>query len=112
MSDGVHEDDLQWWAELAPTINWTWAKTFASNYPHSYVVKGKNISDEDYERLFHLIQRFGVPRKFFRRINIELSLPEVAVPYGPGKFEDRPLQHGVKFWPMTDQISESLPMWL
>jgi SAM-dependent methyltransferase len=105
-SDGVHEEDLAWWAELAPKIDWTWARTFAKSFPHSYVVKGKNISDEDYERLFHLIQRFGVPRKFFQRINIELVMPDVTIEHGPKR--DRQTAVGVKFWPMTDQISESI----
>ena len=30
------EEDLSWWLELAPTLTWTWAKTFARDSMHPF----------------------------------------------------------------------------
>ena len=27
-------DDLRWWLDIAPTLKWTWAKTYADFAPH------------------------------------------------------------------------------
>ncbi len=35
----ITRDDLNWWLELAPTLDWTFAKTYAKTAPHDYVVK-------------------------------------------------------------------------
>lgn len=104
------EADLAWWAELAPMLHWTWAKTYADTAPHMYVVKGKNISPDDYERLFKIIYEYGHPRQFYGRVNIELDMPQVVLPFGSYRQTpiNTPAVTGFKFWPMTDQIEESI----
>src|SRR5690606_12736627 len=43
----VTEADLTWWLKLAPTLDWIWAKTYASFAPHHYVVNGRTPSMTD-----------------------------------------------------------------
>jgi hypothetical protein len=33
----VSKADLRWWLDLAPTLTWTFAKTYAKSAPHWYV---------------------------------------------------------------------------
>jgi hypothetical protein len=37
----VTHTDLEWWLDLAPRVEWTWARTYADSAPHSYVVLGR-----------------------------------------------------------------------
>ena len=72
------EDDLRWWLELAPTLSWTWAKTFANSAPHWYVTLGRTrgMGVEDYVRVGRVIRTFGEPGKFWRRTNLYLYTPD------------------------------------
>jgi hypothetical protein len=37
----VTHTDLEWWLDLAPGVEWTWARAHAYSAPHSYVVLGR-----------------------------------------------------------------------
>lgn len=96
-------EELAWFYEAAPTWDWTWAKTFEGGAEHSYVYKGKNLDPVTYERAFMLSQALGVPKKFYRRVNIELECPDLTMEYGkPGQTYTHT---GFKFWPMSHQRS-------
>ena len=81
-------DDLRWWLDLAPTLKWTWAKTYADFAPHWYVVHGKTpgLTMADLVRAGRVIRTFGEPGKFYSRTNLYLFT------------EDRRL----KFWAMWE----------
>lgn len=98
-------EELTWFSEVAPTWPWRWARSYADSYPHSYVVKGKQVGAEDYERAVRLTLAVGEPRNFLGRVNIELHLPHVAIEHGPESGKE--LVRGVKFWPMTYRMSDS-----
>jgi hypothetical protein len=61
------EADLQWWLSLAPTLRWTWARTYAQRAPHWYVVLGKTpgMDAADFGRAGRVIRTFGEPGKFY-----------------------------------------------
>lgn len=67
-------DDLRWWLDLAPTLTWTWAKTYADSAPHWYVVEGRTLglTREDYIRAGRVIRTFGEPGKFWSYTNLYL----------------------------------------
>lgn len=99
------EKDLIWFKTYAPDFAWHWAKTFEGGAEHSYVMKGKHLDDESYERAFRVVQAFGEPAKFYRRTNVELVLPDVEILFGaPGK---QALVKGIKFWHMSERLSVS-----
>ncbi len=68
------EEDLAWWLDLAPTLTWTWAKTYADFAPHWYIVHGRTpgMAIEDYLRVGRVVRTFGEPGKFWRRTNLYL----------------------------------------
>jgi hypothetical protein len=70
------EEDLRWWLDLAPTLTWTWATTFADSAPHWYVGwfpgKRSGLSDADFLRVGRVIRTFGEPGKFWRATNLYL----------------------------------------
>ena len=66
-------EDLAWWEALAPTLTWTFAKTMP-DAPHSYVVRGKTLDDEDFLRAVRVIRTFGEPGKFYSRVNVYLTI--------------------------------------
>lgn len=101
----LHEEELAWFIENAPTFTWRWAKTFAENAPHSYVMKGEQLSDEIYERAVRVVMALGQPANYRGRVNIELHLPELQMLFGAPFKEE--LITGVKFWPMTHQMTVS-----
>jgi hypothetical protein len=70
-------DDLDWWLELAPTLAWTWASTFARSAPHHYVHLGRTpgLSRDDVIRAGRVIRTFGEPGKFWRVTNLYLPMP-------------------------------------
>ncbi len=74
----VTQEDLDWWLALAPTLEWTWAKTYADSAPHNYVVLGrtKGIEREDFIRAGRVIRTFGQPGKFYSNLNIYLVSPD------------------------------------
>ena len=63
--------DLAWWLDLAPTLAWTFAKSMPG-VPHWYVVRGKDLSREDFERAVRVTRTYGEPGKFYSRTNIYL----------------------------------------
>jgi hypothetical protein len=71
----LSEDDLRWWLELAPTLEWIWAKTYAQSAPHDYVVLGRTsgLTREDFVRAGAVIRTFGQPGKFYNSTNVYLT---------------------------------------
>lgn len=67
----VTTDDLQWWLDRHEEMRWTFASTMP-DAPHSYVVRGKQMEDADFERAVRVIRTFGEPGKFHDRTNIYL----------------------------------------
>lgn len=70
--------DLDWWLDLAPTLEWIWAHTYARTAPHDYVVAGRNpeLTREDFVRAGAVIRTFGQPGRFYRSTNIYLTGPD------------------------------------
>ncbi len=66
--------DLAWWLELAPTLEWTWAITYAESAPHWYIVAGRTpgVTRADFIRAGRVIRTFGEPGKFWAMTNIYL----------------------------------------
>lgn len=66
--------DLEWWLTLAPTLEWTWAKTYADSAPHWYVVEGKTpgMTREDFIRAGRVIRTYGEPGRFYSMTNLYL----------------------------------------
>lgn len=75
VSSGATESDLRWWLDLAPRLDWIWAKTYAESAPHDYVVLGRTpgFSRVDFVRAGAVIRTFGQPGKFYRSTNIYLE---------------------------------------
>lgn len=64
-------DDLTWWFDTVPTLGWSFAKTMAYA-PHSYIVRGQDLPDDEFDRAEQVIRRFGRPGRFGRTIKIYL----------------------------------------
>ena len=66
--------DRDWWLDLAPTLQWTWAKTYADTAPHWYVVEGRtpNITRADFLKAGRVIRDHGEPGKFYSMTNLYL----------------------------------------
>lgn len=109
MSIGVSklEEELAWLTAEVPTWPWKWASTFEGGAEHAYVIKGRHLEPERYERAARIIHGAGSPYKFYRRLNIELQLPDLEVPYGREPLGQRRLQRGVKLWLMSHRTSVS-----
>lgn len=75
VSSAGTESDLRWWLDLAPRLDWIWAKTYAESAPHDYVVLGRTpgMSRVDFVRAGAVIRTFGQPGKFYRSTNIYLE---------------------------------------
>ena len=69
-------EDLVWWLRIAPSLTWTWAKTYADSAPHAYVVLGKTdgFSRDDFVRTARGIHTFGEPGRFYSSTNTYLTL--------------------------------------
>jgi SAM-dependent methyltransferase len=69
--------DLDWWLAKVPTLEWTWAKTYADTAPHHYIVEGRtsDMTHEDFIRASRVIRRFGSPGRFYSMVNIYLTDP-------------------------------------
>jgi SAM-dependent methyltransferase len=85
--------DLKWWLELAPTLDWTFAKTYAQTAPHSYVVLGQTegMTRADYIRAGAVIRTFGQPGKFYDNTNIYLTSADGAL----------------KWWAMDSRVADT-----
>ena len=66
--------DLRWWLSLAPTLQWTWARTYAASAPHWYIVAGRTpgLTLDDFIHAGHLIRTFGEPGRFWSMTNLYL----------------------------------------
>lgn len=66
--------DLAWWLALAPTLEWTWAKTYAESAPHWYIVLGRTpgLTRDDFIRAGRVIRTYGKPGKFYSMTNLYL----------------------------------------
>lgn len=86
-------EDLYWWLSLAPSLQWTWAKTYADSAPHWYVVLGTTpgLEQEDFVRAARVIRTFGQPGEFWARTYIYLHDAET----------------GMKWWTMDDPVEET-----
>lgn len=67
----VTQQDLTWWLALAPTLPWRFAKTMA-DHPHSYVVRGRTLDADQFDRAARVIRTFGQPNKFYAQTDIHL----------------------------------------
>lgn len=65
-------EDLQWWLDLAESLQWRFASTMAET-PHDYVVRGKGLSEADFEKAVRVIRTFGQPGKFYDMVGIYLT---------------------------------------
>ena len=84
--------DLRWWLDLAPTLDWRFAKTYAQSAPHDYVVLGRNdcpLTRDDFVRAAKVIATFGAPAKFYSMTGIYLTSPD----------------GGMKWWTMDVDLS-------
>src|SRR4051794_13746791 len=82
MSRGrISHADLEWWLSIAPTLEWTFARTYAETAPHSYVVVGRTegLSHEYAVRAGRVIHTFGRPAKFYGATNIYLTSRDGAL---------------------------------
>lgn len=79
----IDEQDLKWWLELAPTLEWTWAKTYADSAPHWYVVHGRTegLTMEDLIRAGRVIRTFGEPGKFYSSTNLYLFTEDQSMKF-------------------------------
>ncbi|WP_166389593.1 hypothetical protein [Nocardioides ochotonae] len=103
--------DLRWWLDLAPTLRWTWAKTYADFAPHWYVRGGgtPGFTRDDSRRVGRVVRTFGEPGKFWKRTNLYLFTEDRArkfwcmfgeVPKPPGIVN---LAHATRVYgPQTD----------
>lgn len=75
--------DRRWWLDLAPTLKWTWASTYAHSAPHWYVVQGKtpDLTYEDYVRIGRVIRTFGEPGNFYGITNLYLYSEDRRLKY-------------------------------
>ena len=73
----VTRNDLKWWLDLEPELDWQSATTYAEGAPHEYVVAGKTpgFSPDDAARAAHVIRTYGEPMKFFKETRIYLVTP-------------------------------------
>ena len=70
----ITTQDLEWWLEIEPKLEWIFAKTYADTAPHEYIVLGRcTLSLEDFARAAKVIHTFGEPGKFWRSTNIYLT---------------------------------------
>ena len=63
---------------LAPSLEWTWASTYASSAPHWYVVHPRTpgLTTADYVRAGRVIRTFGEPGKYWSMTNLYLFTPD------------------------------------
>lgn len=67
----VDETDLEWWHALAPSLQWTYARSMPQ-YPHSYVIRGEQLDEQDYLRAMAVILAYGEPGAFYGKPRVYL----------------------------------------
>ena len=74
----ITQDDLNWWLELAPTLDWTFTKTYTRTAPHHYVVQDRTpgVTHDDMVRAARVIHTFGSPGKYYSLTKIYLVSPD------------------------------------
>lgn len=65
-------EDYDAWMDMHDKIRWTFARTMPGT-PHSYMVKGKNVSEEVYWLAYQVRRTWGVPGKFYSRTQLYLT---------------------------------------
>jgi hypothetical protein len=81
-------EDFGWWLALAPTLEWTVARTYAQTAPHGYVVHPRTagMTKSDYVRAAHAIHTFGEPAKFYSIDAAHRNSPEMLIEFPhPGR---------------------------
>lgn len=73
----ITKQDLQWWLDLEPLLDWQFATTYAAGAPHEYVTAPRTLGLEpkDYVRAAHVIHTFGSPMKFYSSTRVYLETP-------------------------------------
>ena len=74
MTEPATAEDRRWWLRLAPTLQWTWAVTYAQTAPHWYVVLGRTpgMERDDFIRVGRVIRTFGEAGRFYSMTNLYL----------------------------------------
>lgn len=73
MTESATTDDLDWWLDLAPTLKWTWARTYAATAPHWWVTgRTSGLDLDDFIRAGRVIRTFGEPGRFWSYTNVYL----------------------------------------
>lgn len=98
-------DDLRWWLDKAPTLRWTWAKTYADFAPHWYVNGGRTpgFTRDDSRRVGRVVRTFGEPGKFWKRTNLYLFTEDRARKFWC-MFGDVPKPPGIVNLAMADKV--------
>lgn len=65
--------DLRWFESWIGDQKWTFAKTM-KDAPHSYVVRGKPVPEDVFERAVRVIRTYGEPGKFWAKTHIYLTV--------------------------------------
>lgn len=65
-------DDVRWWEAAADGLRWRVARTMPE-CPHSYIVRGEQLGEEDFERAVLTIRRHGEPGKYEGRTAVYLT---------------------------------------
>lgn len=71
----VRPDDAQWWFAQHDRYKWTYARTMPFA-PHSYIWRGKEMTTDEYDRMFGAMRTFGTPGKYWDRTQLYLINPE------------------------------------
>lgn len=73
----IGREDFEWWWSFAPTLKWTWARSYAETAPHWWIREGRTpgLSRIDFLRAVEVIRTFGSPGKFFKTPNLYLTNP-------------------------------------
>ena len=76
----VKPEDRQWWFEQHDRYKWTYARTMPHS-PHSYIWRDKEMTKDDYDRMFGAVRTFGTPGKYWDRTQLYLINPERNIRY-------------------------------
>lgn len=91
MNSMTSTEDLAWWLRIFESLDWTFASTMQDT-PHSYMVRGRTMPEDDFMRAVRVIRTFGEPGKFWNSTNIYLV--------------DR--ESGNRWWTMGDTLDGTI----